>query len=121
MGFCASAGAEKTSAMAMAAIFKRSMAFLSTCIALKSDFRKRRSVASELLRHVLVRIFRFAILLVLLPLRKLHFLARRFLVRDLREQVTDDVEPDPALVLRARHVPRGKSRIGCGEHLIPSA
>src|SRR5215472_11074707 len=99
----------------MTTILALSMAFLSLA------WSRLRPLPSELLRHVLVRIFRFAILLVLLPLRQLHFLVRRLLVRSVRQQVADDVEPGAPLVVRARDVPRCESGIGRGEHLVAGA
>ena len=56
-----------------------------------------------------------------LALRKLDLLARRLLVGNPAEQVGDQVQASPLLVVGADHVPRGEARVGRGKHLVARA
>ena len=63
---------------------------------------------------------RFAVVAGLLALRELHLLVGCGLVGDLVQQVTDDVQPGPLLVIRVGDEPRGPGRVGEGEHVVAS-
>src|SRR5713101_6847555 len=65
-----------------------------------------------------VRIVGLAVAAALLALGQLHLGARRWLVVDAREQMPDDVQARPPLVIRSSHVPRRPCGIGGREHLI---
>src|SRR4029078_5719558 len=56
---------------------------------------------------------------LLLASRQLDLLVRQLLVRDLRQDVRDRVQPRGALVVRAENVPRREVRVGLLEHAIP--
>jgi len=72
---------------------------------------------SEALLHVLERVVG-SLVTPDLALRKPDFLGARRLVRDLLEQVADEVQPHALLVLRPRHVPRRPRGVGGREHLV---
>src|SRR5258705_14022827 len=74
--------------------------------------------ASKALLDELDRIVGLAVAMALLPLRQLHFVARRLLVRNLLEQVGDDVQAPAPLVVGPRHVPRRELRVRRREHLV---
>src|SRR5262249_34412038 len=57
------------------------------------------SLPSELLRYEFVRVVGLAVLSALLSLWQLHFLPRRLLVRNLCEQVRDDIDARAPLVI----------------------
>src|SRR4051812_18148448 len=76
-----------------------------------------RARPSEAFRHVLEGIVDSGVTADL-SLRKLHLLARDLLVGDVREQMTDHVEPHALLVFRARDEPWRPRRVGGGEHLV---
>src|SRR5262245_4863337 len=69
------------------------------------------------LLDILVRIVRLFVPVRLLALGELHLLARRFLVRNLAEDVPDDVQPAAALVVGPGDVPGRIVRIGVLEHI----
>src|SRR5262252_5872003 len=79
------------------------------------------SFTSVLLRQVLVRVVRLAVLPGFLPLGQLDLFARLFLVGDVRQKVADDVEPRAPLVVRLRDEPGCEARVGGGEHVVASA
>src|SRR5882724_6856361 len=68
-----------------------------------------------------VRIVGLAVAAALLALGQLHLGARRCLVVDAREQMPDDVQAPPPLVIRSSHVARRPCGIGGREHLMPEA
>src|SRR6266545_1833376 len=73
---------------------------------------------SIFLGNEFVRIVGLAVAAGLLALRQLHLGARRGLVVDAPEQMPDDVQARPPLVIRSSHVPRGPCGIGGREHLV---
>src|SRR6266545_653487 len=73
---------------------------------------------SVFLGNEFVRIVGLAVAAALLALGQLHLGARRGLVVDAPEQMPDDFQARPPLVIRSRHVPRGPCGIGGREHLV---
>src|SRR5262249_55042053 len=78
----------------------------------------RSSAPSVLVGDDLVGVVGLAVAASLLPLRQLDLLGGQRLVRDLAEQVGDDVEPRAALVVGGGDEPRRPGRVGLREHLV---
>src|SRR5262249_17934516 len=64
----------------------------------------------------LERVVRLLVSAALLPVRQLDLLALPLLLRDLLEQMRDEIEPGAPLVVAAHHVAGGERRIGSCEH-----
>src|SRR3954467_12400942 len=76
-------------------------------------------VSSVPLIDVFVGVVRFPIAVRLLPLGELHLFPRGSLVRNVLEQVGDDIEPRALLVIGLGHVPGRVGSIAGREHLVP--
>src|SRR5215831_19917363 len=80
------------------------------------DYRGRGS--SELLRYIFVGIIRFFIFVRLLAIGQFHLLAPDFLIGNVAQEMSNDIETYTLLVVSVGNVPWRKMSIGGRKHFI---
>src|ERR1700722_4129609 len=68
--------------------------------------------------YKLVGVVGFDVAVSFLPLRQCRFVSRQLLVRDLLQEVGDDVQTSASFVVRAHHMPRRPGGVGGFEHVV---
>src|ERR1041385_939673 len=75
-------------------------------------------VPSELFRYIFIGIIRFFIFVGLLAVGQFHLLAPDFLVGNVAQEMSNDIETHTSLVVGVGNVPWRKMSIGSRKHFI---